>query len=263
MTIATAPRMALLSAMFLTIPSIYAATPIAATGANQDIIVEGYNPGGDLTTYATSSFDVANGSTFLAKGIGFGGDPGLLQSFVSESDPSVEFELLGGYDELNTLQLINGTSGTLTMVTPSAYSEIYVLTASANGSATGTATVNFSGGSSLVLAFASGDWYGSDDVAISAGPVYAGTSGGTRAYYTNGNDAPAPPRLFQYELAIPLAYQGLEVTSIDFSIDSAGNDQLYTSIMGLSGNAVPEPSVAAMISALGLFGLVRRKRANV
>ncbi|WP_353568403.1 PEP-CTERM sorting domain-containing protein [Haloferula sargassicola] len=254
--------MAALTAVLSSAPLLHAATPIAATGANQDIIVEGYDVGGDPSQFVTSSFDIPNGSTFLAKGIGFGGDPGLLESFSSAADPTVSFELLGSFTENNALQLMNGTSGSLVITSPAAYTSIFVLSASANGTGTGTATIHFAGGSSVPLAFTSGDWYSSTDIAIGGGPVYASISGGALGYFTNGSGAALPPpALFQYELDIPEAYEDLEVTSIDFAMDSVGDDRLSTAIMGLSGNVtVPEPSVALLFSGLGLLGLARRRR---
>ncbi|MBB5352470.1 hypothetical protein HNR46_002716 [Haloferula luteola] len=245
---------------------VQAASSIATTGANADLIWEG----GDS---AATAFDFPNSYTYIADTVGFGGEvgnPGVPQSFTSVSDSTIDFSLLGEFNELNALQMGLGGSGTLTVSSPAAYSSLYLLTSSAQGSAMGTVTITFSDTSTLVLDFQSPDWYTTAEGAAamnaevawapqsSSRSIFVNTSNG--GYYYSGGDTDIRPFIYSYELEIPEAYQDLDVESLAFSMSSTGGATVSTAIFGVSGTMVPEPATT-LFAALGALGFLRRRRA--
>ena len=237
--------------------SLQAATPIAVTGANADIIYDG-------AVGSATPFDIPNNYTYIGDNIGFGGttgNPGIPQTFTSIADSSVQFALLGSYTENNVLQLAQGQSGTLSLTTPSSYSSLYLLTASAQGQGSGVITILFSDSSTLALNYTSSDWYNAEGNIAFGAPGVDGirVKTDTGGYFYSGQGK--APYLFSYEVQIPAAYQGLAVQSLNFLVAGTDNANLSSAIFGVSGVAsVPEPSSLMLGGAAGLLALSRRRR---
>jgi hypothetical protein len=136
----------------------------------------------------------------------------------------------------NVLQVTSGQTGTLTLTTPAAYSTLYVIASSDNGteSSTGSGTINFVDGSTQAFTYNSSGWCNAEGrfrpEAVLSGPIGRADVGpnGTAFVYNQDCD-------FQiYETVIPIdpAQAGIAIASIDFT---GAPDSFLTSIFGVSG----------------------------
>ncbi len=134
------------------------------------------------------------------------------------------------------LQLSAGQTGTLTLRTPAAYSTLYIIAWSGDGtpSSVGSGTINFVDGSTQLFSYNSFDWSngqgGLHPEAVLTGPngrVDVGPDGTTFLYNQDYE--------FQiYETVIPIdpSHAGVAIASIDFT---GAPDAFLSNIFGVSG----------------------------
>jgi hypothetical protein len=134
------------------------------------------------------------------------------------------------------LQLSAGQTGTLTFTTPAAYSELYVIAASGDGTPTsaGSGTIHFADGSTQAFSYNSFDWCNAQGrfrpEAVLSGPTGRADVGpdGTTFLYNQDCD-------FQvYETVIPIdpAHTGVAIASLDFT---GAPDAFFSNVFGVSG----------------------------
>lgn len=155
------------------------------------------------------------------------------------------------------------TTGTLTLTTPIALTNLSFLTSSGNGSGSLVLTLNFSDGFPSVLVpgtVSSPDWFFNNvpPVAITASGRVTPSTGVFDSVGT-GN-----PRLYQSDIAVPAAASMHPISSI--SATWSGDALAHTAVFAVSGvptlnlTAIPEPSTALVAVGLVLLPFLQRHR---
>lgn len=247
-----------------------AQVPINLTAAsfNHDIVVES-GATNDATTHfsnnVTATMDanatsVKNGATWFQTGLtGSVAGTGLpaASTFASSNDANTSYTFQS-FTANNARMLganVGGTTATLTLATPGAYSTLSFLTSTGGGSDTISVTLNFGDGTSSIsgLTFSSPDWFNGSPIAANARDRVTPSTGN----YDTGNTANNNPRLYQEDITLPAGALGHPITSIGLSKPGAGN----TAVFAVSGTftGVPEPTSAGLL-AVGGVGLLGRRR---
>ncbi|MBO2007959.1 GEVED domain-containing protein [Hymenobacter negativus] len=206
-------------------------TPYTNTSATADTDGAGYflmstDYNSSTTAHATSGLPVAgvNGATTT----------GLLSSIATSG---LTYQL-ASYTGINALQIRGVGSGSVSF-TPTAATEVYVLTTSTNGTtSTGTMTVNFSDGTSHAYAVNFNNWFSAASSATS-GSSNAATSIGV---YAKGRLQPSnavqtsttTPNLFENKLVLSGSEYGKTIMSITVANTSTSN---AVSVLGVTLNA--------------------------
>src|SRR5262249_37485420 len=141
-------------------------------------------------------------------------------SFVSATGSHATYQLQPA-NANNVLQLGPGQTGTLTLAAPAAYSTLYVLASSGDGtpSSVGSGTINFADGSTQAFSYNCFDWCngpgGLHPEAALSGPNGRADVGpdGTAFGYNQDCDF----QLYETVIAIDDAHAGVAVASIDFT----------------------------------------------
>jgi hypothetical protein len=158
-------------------------------------------------------------------------------TFVSATGSNATYQIQpanGG----SVLQLSAGQTGTLTLMTPAAYSTLYVLASSGDGTPTsmGSGTINFTDGSTQAFSYNSFDWcngpYGQGGMhpeAVLPGPTGRADVGpnGTAFLYNQDCDF----QIYESVLAIDPSHTGVAIVSIDFT---GAPDASFSNIFGVS-----------------------------
>lgn len=244
-------------------------TPVAATGYNQDIIVEksavsqagsGYSAN---VTATMDNIDSRTGTTYYESGLNASAPTSGLPTdntpFTSADLSNVAFQLQP-YTQSNALLIANGQTGTLTLNTPLTLGSIAFLVATgASGSSGSDAiTLHFSDGTPnyTALNLNSPSWFSDSSPAfISMGRVDVLSSN----FYNVGD---ANPRLYDQSFDLTaLGLSGHAISSIDFTFSGNG----YSALFAVSGSVAPEPSsvqfaMAGVAAALFVAGLRTRKK---
>ena len=243
------------------------ATPIAATGWNQDVVV-GANQTPSVVFSSLSSFDgagVSHAPGNVLFQMGTPGSPagsglpvnGVIGDVTTPNafSPNVTFQLqpystaTGGLVN-NDLQLNNvNLSGQLSLATPGKYSSISVLHATGNGPGGFEMQLNFTDAAPLMVGSGGGansttagpgilspDWFNN------AGSVFPLGGVGRYGGGTNFNGQPGNPRLYEYDYSLPLAYQNATLESITFDYGTGGQ----INIMGVSGTQLTTSNLNAV-----------------
>ena len=236
---------------------LYADTPIAATGWNRDVVVE--NTASAPYSTVAQPFDVPNNYGFYQSGLA-GSTQGLPETGAFNSlidGTTFQFQRYTGN---NVLQFSPGTngfgSGSLTLVTPAAYSSFSILAAAANsGASMGNLVIHFTDSTvSPTLQFNNSDWFFQPNPAI-AGFGRVNLSG--TAVEDNGTTA---PELYQTTLNLSsLGLSGKMIQSVDF-IDLATDGRESTGIFAISGTQVPEPGSVALLALGAACSVFLRRR---
>jgi len=136
---------------------------VPVTGFNADVVGNGVGVG---TTSTTADVDGAGwifvNSTFNpGAGVCASGTTALPanNTINSLTTPGLSY-ILQPYTANNSLRLTTGTSGTLTLSTPTSATNIYFLALGGSGACAITATLNFSDGTTQVITGNAGDWCG-------------------------------------------------------------------------------------------------------
>jgi len=224
-------------------------TPIATSGYSSDLVAEV----GAASSSSGTTTSIGGPWVFYETGAGTTSVPGLpvSGSFTSTYNANTTFQFQP-YDGSNTPDVpsdnILPMSGTLTLNTPAAYSELAFLTVNVDGSSY-TATLNFSNAASLTTpSYSDPDWTNSD--ANNALGVGLSARGG--ALETDYHTA----YLREWDYTLPSGYSNALLTSIDFS----GANEFVFAVSGAA--PVPEPAslVLCALGAVGLLSAVRRRR---
>jgi lysophospholipase L1-like esterase len=156
-------------------------------------------------------------------------------SLVSVTASKATYQLQPAHAN-NVLQLSASQTGTLTLTTPTAYSTLYVIASSGDGtgSSVGSGTINFSDGSTQAFSYNSFDWCngqgGLHPEAVLSGPIGradVGPNGSAFAYNQDCNF-----QLYETVIAIDPAHSGVAISSLDFT---GAPDAYLSSIFGVSG----------------------------
>jgi hypothetical protein len=237
--------------------------PIAATGYNQNMVMSA--AGGTANVTATiDGGTTKTGATFYEQGFRTPdintGLPHAGQIFGSANDANHVFVLQpNGAGQNNAVMLDaspNNTTGRLTLTdVTKAYSALSFLVAEGNGDSTFNATIHFANGAADEVhnGIAALDWFDSNKPGIALSASGRGT-------LTGGFDSVGTvnPKFFQQD--ITLADTTDPIASIDFTYGGTATSTSRTAIFGVSGVAVPEPTLIGSIALAGL-ALIRRRRA--
>jgi hypothetical protein len=235
--------------------------PIALSGYNRDVVVPNTATGGDTGPYA-QPFDSVNRVAFYEAGLGEigtwalgSGSEGLPanRTFTSLLDGVTVFQL-EVYTGSNVLHLdANSMSGTLTLITPAAYSSLSVLSASANGGGAGSLIIQFADdSSSSPISFNAADWLGSGPGAALThfGEIDLGNFGSFFTVDPAGNT----PSLYQSTTNLAAArLSSKPILSFTFTMPTGGGSPTDTGIFAVSGtpatNTVASPPVFFGVTA--------------
>jgi hypothetical protein len=199
---------------------------VPATGYTADVVAD---TGGSASGSISADVDGA-GYAFMAQNYNPSGSifptsflpgNGLINSATTAG---LSFQLKP-YTGNNSLRLATVSSGTLTLSTPIAASDLYLLATSGSGVATANVTVTFSDATTQVFSAVSiSDWYG--------GANYARLGLGRVAVATNTIDNnTSNPRLYEIKLTISASNYNKQIASVTVAKASTGG---VVNVMGLA-----------------------------
>ena len=159
-------------------------------------------------------------------------------TFVSATSSNATYQIQPA-NASSVLQLSAGQTGTLILMTPAAYSTLYVLASAGDGAPTsvGSGNINFADGSMQAFSFNTFDWcngpYGQGGMhpeAVLPGPTGNADVGpnGTAFVYNQDCDF----QIYETVLAIDPSHAGVAIASIDFT---SAPDAYFSNIFGVSG----------------------------
>jgi sugar lactone lactonase YvrE len=212
-----------------------ASQPIAVTGHSADVISDK-----DSSVRLAQPFNAGTFAWFEAVAVDDSGaqhNDGLPagQSFVSATGSRATYQLQPANAQ-NVLQLGAGQTGTLTLTTPAAYSTLYVIASSGDGTPTsvGSGNIKFADGSQQAFSYNAFDWCngqgGLHPEAVLSGPIGRADVGPNGAAFAYNQDCD-----FEiYETVIPIdpSHAGVAIVSIDFT---GAPDAFFSNIFGASG----------------------------
>lgn len=246
-------------------------TPIAATGYNQDVIANGTAAGTTNAQYATQAQATTTttidglfnlfAAGFVSPASIYGLPNADDRAFASFASPGTTFQLQD-YSSNNVLLLgAEGGTGSLTLATARAYTDLSFLVSGYNGNDPGTYTLNFVGGTSTAGTFTAADNFNvNDNVAISGFGRVNRTSGALQADHVN-------PRMYEVKLALTATDALKSLQSVTFTNNAVGGTTGTSlkniGIYGISGAANPVPEPASLVAlGLGAAAFLRRRRAR-
>jgi len=200
-------------------------TPIAVTGFNRDVVVEGASSGPPYTT--ALNFNQGEGTAYYEAGLS-GKSYGLPASGVFDSlvgDGTIfQFQ---PYTASNALVLSGDTgltNGTLTLVTPALFSRIAILANSGNGTNPGAnVTLRFDDDSTFVTDYYAPNWFND--------PTNVALQGVERVNLSNGSTSGATtnPRFHQttIDLTAGLGASNRPLVSLTFDKPLAKSTGVY------------------------------------
>ncbi len=224
------------SLLALTLQSAKAAyVPLTiASGFNADVIANGVGSGLTTTTndvdgasycYVSNGWQATTSSTPCTTGLPA---TGLINSAVTTG---LTYQL-AGYGVNNDLRLATNTSGTLTLSSTIAATNLYILAVTGSGSSVMTVQVNFTDAtnqtnSNITVA----DWYGGTSVAITGFQRMLRTTNGL----DNGSNG---PNMYQYVIPILAANQSKQIASVMITRTSGSGAQTTLNIFAMTVETV-------------------------
>lgn len=213
--------------------------PVSVTGFTDDVVANGTGTAISSTTNDVDGGAANNRFCFMAADFmnPAGAMPtvylptgGLITS-VATATPGLTFQL-APYTGNNSLRIRGVGQGSLTLATPKAAQEVYVLAVSGNQASTVTMTVNFTDNTTEVFtAQTVADWFGGSGFAIQGiGRVNRDND----AIQNNTTD----PRLYQLRLTIPAASYTKQIQSVAFDKTSSTGT---LNVMAISVAEAPAP----------------------
>ena len=209
--------------------------PVPVTGYSADVISDK-----DASSRFAQPF---HGGTFAWFESGAVDDDGAQHNdglpagltFVSATGSHATYQLQPA-NATNVLQLGAGQTGTLTLMTPAAYSTLYTIASSGDGTASsvGSGTINFADGSTQAFNYNCFDWCngqgGLHPEAVLSGPIGRADVGPNGTAFTYNQDCDF--QLYETVIAIDPAHAGVAISNIDFT---GAPDAYLSSVFGVSG----------------------------
>lgn len=227
----TSPAALLALGLLLAGTAHAAPVPVAVTGYTADVVADGT---GTVASSTSTDFDAAS---YALMALGYTNPGGTVATtglpatglINSAATPGLTFQL-ASYTANNSLQIQAPGTGILTLVTPRAAGDVFVLASSGSLTSTVGMTVTFTDGSTQAFpATVVPDWFGGSPAAIS-GIGRVSRADNTIQQGTSGN-----PRLYQFKLTIAPGNLVKLVQSVAFDKTSTSG---VLNVMGISINPV-------------------------
>ncbi|HTI99344.1 MAG TPA: hypothetical protein VL527_10720 [Dongiaceae bacterium] len=229
--------------------------PVAVTGYNADGIVETGVARFPHPFYAAvnASMDGGtnrNGNTWYEKGYSSywpnSGLPAAGSIIDSLAQPDHHYQMPADYTQNNCIFVDTAhTTANLTLATPAAYSAVSFLSATANGSVTNQAIMQYADGTAETNTFISRDWFNNTPVAYYAnGRVNLDT--GTLNTDPGRATAPSNPRLYEAQFALGNTVSPLTNVIVNYLNPTNSNSRGY--IFAVSATAGSVPPIIASVS---------------
>lgn len=230
-------------------------SPIAVTGYNADGIVEAgvarfQNPDYSAVNASMDGGTNKTGNTWYERGYYHyspnSGFPQAGTTIDSLAQPDHHYTLPASYTANNCIFVDTAhTSASLTIASPATYSAISFLSATANGTVTNQAIMQYADGTSETNTFLSRDWFGNTPVAYYAnGRVNLDT----RTLNTDPGRAAAPSNPRLYEAQFALGNVGSAVTNVVLRYLNPTNSTGRVYIFAVSATAGAVPPIIASVS---------------
>lgn len=211
-----------------------APAPVLVTGYSADVISDRDPSARFAQPFHAGTFAWFEAGAVDDDGTQHDGLPAGL-TFISATGSGATYQLQPA-NASNVLQLGADQTGTLTLTTPAAYSTLYVLASSGDGtpSSVGSGTIAFADGSSQAFSFNCFDWCngpgGLHPEAVLPAPNGRADVGpnGTAFVYNQDCDF----QLYETVIALDPSHTGVAITSIDFT---GASDAFSSSIFAVSG----------------------------
>ena len=266
----------------------------SSSGDIADVVVENTASAGSsgsvYTSYVTTSID-GGGNVLYESGLAgaplYNGQPtglpvgGNFSSLMNTVSDQTTFQLLPYTGNNAFVAQGNNDTGTMTLITPTAYTSLAIMSMGGGGSAgTPPMTLTFTNGDSVVTDFAAPDWFAGTSGTTLDGNVYGvALKGFNRVNEDTGvfdTTYPSNPNIYQTTLNLADLTGSLNGGAITSGLNLTGDilqsvmvQRVDTSttigrlvVFGLSGSAVPEPSsillLLAGLGGLGMLALARR-----
>ncbi|WP_131450734.1 GEVED domain-containing protein [Flavobacterium subsaxonicum] len=228
-------------------------TPLSLTGFNADVIANGNGVANLSTTNAVDAVDNAYMSIdYKANATSAAATFGLPVNRRLTGNVAGLTLLLQDYSANNSLRIpAQNQVGTLTLATPVKASNLYFGVTSGSGTATISAQVLFSDGTSQTASGLSVlNW---DNAATAASPAIANAIGRVnRANTVGAPDGPGAFKVFQLTVNIDADNQSKLITGVTFTKTSTGATEPVPHVFAISAKTIDECPVLAATTATGL-----------
>lgn len=222
-------------------------TPISITGYNQDMIVEttaqhtSPSLGGGYTTASMDNGTANTGASWYEAGFNLGATATGLPapgSAIATTASDHQFTFAPSYAANNVAFVDSTHAGTLTPITPAAYSALSFLTSAGHGPVILDYNVHHADGTSETGKFTSLDWFNNAPVAWNANGRVDVVSGNFDSVNA-GN-----PRIYWAD--VTLTNMVSQVASINLSYDAANAASGHAAIFAISGVAGAGPVMLSL-----------------
>lgn len=226
-------------------------TPVAVTGFNNDVVAE---TGTNAAALTTTVLDLSSNILYSAAFATANGLAGGLPNSGTIVNGTRSYQL-AAYNAGNGLFLsANGAvantlaAGTLTLVSPAAFSRISLLLFSTEGATTLSATLTFTDGTTAAGGnMTVQDWFNGGN-AVSSG--FGRTTRGTAPPYIAEGVTANNPRFYRFDIPVACANQSKLLQSVTITYLSGGGTSFPTRacVMALSGVAYTPLSITPAIT---------------
>lgn len=222
-------------------------SPAPVTGFNHDVIANGTGSASNSTTLAVDAVDFnLVASDFVSptgqRPTSFLPANGIVNSAATTG---LTFQL-APYTGNNSLRLTSAGSGTLTLVTPKAADQVFVLGFSGSGASTATITVTFTDNTTQVFSSQSfKDWYNGTGFAMQGIGRVNRVTNAIENLVTN-------PRLYQIPLTLSAANKSKLIKSVRVVKSTSTTGVL--NVLAISTKAVA-PTIANDLAVTAISGL--------